>query len=142
MRTDSSVIEPTVASLVVSAKIAGTNNPISASVSSAALADASFELKVWVPWRRPPIRTLAPRTSKQVADDRARQRRLDDFDEAGLEGEEGDDELGDVAERRVEDPADLRACERPESLRGQPDDPRQTEDRGCRHDEQHRLICV
>ena len=60
------MIEPTVASLVVSAKIAGTNRPMSASVSSAAFAEASFELNVWVPWRRPPSRTLAPRTSSRL----------------------------------------------------------------------------
>ncbi len=47
----------------------------------------------------------------------------------GLQGEEGDDQLGDVAERRVEDAADLRAGERAETLGREADDPRQPQDR-------------
>ena len=44
-----------------------------------------------------------PEDQQQVPDDRAGQRRLDDLDQAGLEREERDDQLGDVAEGRVED---------------------------------------
>ena len=79
---------------------------------------------------------------QQVADDRAGQRRLHDLDQAGLQREERDDQLGDVAERGVEDPADLRAGQRPEPLGGQPDDPGEPEDRGRRHDEDHGLVGV
>ena len=49
---------------------------------------------------------------QQVADDRAGQRGLDDLDRIRPEeGEEGDDQLGGVAEGGVEEPADLRPRE-------------------------------
>ena len=67
---------------------------------------------------------------QQVADDRAGERRLDDLDQPGLQGEERDDQLGDVAERRVEDAADLRAGQRAEPLGREADDPGQA--RGSR----------
>ena len=43
---------------------------------------------------------------QDVAEDRADQRRLDDLLQPLLEGEEGDDQLGRVAERDVEEAAD------------------------------------
>ena len=46
--------------------MAGTKSPIRASTSSAAFAPAIFSLNVWVPWRRPPTRTLAPMTSSRL----------------------------------------------------------------------------
>ena len=54
---------------------------------------------------------------------------LTTVDEPGLQGEERDDQLGDVAERRVEDAADLRPGERAEPLGGEADDPGEAEDR-------------
>ena len=45
------------------------------------------------------------------------------------ESEERDDQLGDVAERRVEDAADLRPGDRAEPLGRQADDPGEAEDR-------------
>ena len=56
---------PVVASLDVAAKTAGTNSPISATTSSAAFEPAIFGLNLWVPWRSPPISTLAPSTSSR-----------------------------------------------------------------------------
>ena len=79
---------------------------------------------------------------QQVADDRAGDRRLDDLDQAGLEREERDDQLGDVAERRVEDAADLRPGERPEALGRQADDPGQPEDRRRRRRRRERRVGV
>ena len=61
--------------------------------------------------------------------------RLDDVDQAGLEREERDDQLGDVAERRVEDAADLRPGDRAEPLRGLADQPGEPEDRERRQAE-------
>ncbi len=58
---------------------------------------------------RPPTSTLAPRTSSRLPMIEPVSDRLDDVDQAGLQREERDDQLGDVAERRVEDAADLRA---------------------------------
>ena len=81
-----------------------------------------------------------PHDEQQVADDRARQRGLDDVDESGLQGEERDDQLGDVAERRVEDAADLRAGDRPQPFRRETHDPGKTEDRrGRQHEEERRV---
>ena len=72
---------------------------------------------------------------EQVPDDRAGERRLHDLDEPGLEGEEGDDQLGDVAERGVEDAAHLGSRQRAETLGGQADEPGEPEDRDGRDDE-------
>ena len=93
-------------------------------------------LNVWIPWRSPPTRTLAPRTSSRLPMIEPGDRGLDDVDEAGLEGEERDDQLGDVAERRVEDAADLGPGHRAEALRGETDDPGEAED-GDRRDDEH-----
>ena len=79
---------------------------------------------------------------EQVADDRSSQGRLDDFDQAGLERKEGDDQLGDVAKGRVQDAADLRAGQRAEPLGRQADHPGQPEDGRRRHEEQERRIGV
>ena len=49
---------------------------------------------------------------------------LTTVDQAGLEREERDDQLGDVAERRVEDAADLRSGIAPSRSVDEPDDPR------------------
>ena len=51
---------------LVNAKTAGTNRPTRATTSSAALELAICRLKVWVPWRSPPISTLAPSTSRRL----------------------------------------------------------------------------
>ena len=59
------MIVPCAWSLLVSAKTAGTNSPMSARTSSAAFEPAILGLNVWVPWRRPPTRTLAPITSSR-----------------------------------------------------------------------------
>ena len=77
---------------------------------------------------QPADQHAGPEHEQQVADDRAGERRLHDLDEAGLQREEGDDQLGDVAEGRVEDAADLRPGQRPEALRGKADGPGQPED--------------
>ena len=46
-----------------------------------------------------------PQTEQQVADDRTRERRLDDPDQAPVQREQADDDLRRVAQRRVEQPA-------------------------------------
>src|SRR5438309_11069150 len=81
-----------------------------------------------------------PEDEQKFADDRAGQGRLDDFGQPGLEREERDDQLGDIAERRVQDAAELRACDRSKPLRGEADDPGQAEDRRCRKNKDERLI--
>ena len=53
---------------------------------------------------------------QDVAEDRADQRRLDDLLQALVEREEGDDQLGRVAERDVQEAADARARARRELL--------------------------
>ena len=91
--------------------MAGTNSPISGERRAARRSSTAILalkcLRAVAAARRPA--TLSAEDQQQVADDRAGQRRLDDLDQAGLQGEERDDQLGDVAERRVEDAADLRA---------------------------------
>ena len=87
---------------------------------------------------QPADQHAGPEHEQQVADDRAGERRLDDLDEAGLQREEGDDQLGDVAEGRVEDAADLRPGQRPEALRREADGPGQPEDPDGGDDEQRR----
>ncbi len=79
---------------------------------------------------------------QQVADDRPGQRGLDDLDETGLQGEERDDQLGDVPERGIEDAADLRAGQGAQPLRRQAHDPRKAEDRGGRQHEQDGRVGV
>ena len=74
---------------------------------------------------------------QQVADDGARDGRLHHGEEPGLEGEEGDDQLGDVAERRVEDAAHLRAGDGAKALRGEAHDPGEAQD-GHRGEHEHR----
>ena len=111
--TDSSVMVPAPASWVVNANTAGHEQADRPRPRAAPHWQPAIRgLKTVCPWRNPPTSTLAPEDEQQVADDRARQRRLHDVDEAGLEREERDDELGDVAERRVEDAAHLRTGER------------------------------
>ena len=70
------------------------------------------------------------------------QRRLDHLDQAGLQSEERDDQLGDVAERRVEDAADLGPGQRPEPLGREADHPGQPQDRRRGHDEDDRRVRV
>ena len=132
--------ESPLGSCVVYEKTAGTNRPMTARMSSAALDAAIFALNDWVPKRKPPASAAAPVTSSRFPIDRPGQRRLDDLEEPGLEREERDDELGDVAEGRVEDPADLRPGERSQPLGGRTDDPREPEDRGRRRGEHERLV--
>ena len=54
------------ARVVVSAKTAGTNRPMTATTRRAAFAPAMRWLNVWVPWRSPPMSTLAPSTSSRL----------------------------------------------------------------------------
>ncbi len=54
---------------------------------------------------------------QDVAEDRAHQRRLDDLLQALAQREEGDDQLGRVAERHVEEPADAGARRAPPAPR-------------------------
>ena len=69
---------------------------------------------------------------KQIADDRAGDRGLHHFDQPGLEREDADDELGRVAEGRIEKPADDGRRSRRQFLGGLADEPCQ------RHDGQRR----
>jgi hypothetical protein len=140
--TDSSVTVPVVRSADVNAKIAGTNRPMRARTRSAALETAILALKVWTPFRNPPTRTAAPITSSRLP-------MIEPVSEAWTtsirprwRGEERDDQLGDVAERRVEDAADLGAGQRPEPLGGEAHDPGETEDGRRREHEQDRLVGV
>jgi hypothetical protein len=61
------------------------------------------------PMPQPADQHARPEHEQQVPDDRAGQRRLDDLDQAFAQREERDDQLGDIAERGIEDAADLRA---------------------------------
>ena len=127
--------------LEVNANTAGTNRPMTRAARAATRSTTAIRwLNVCVPCRNPPIEHARPEHEQQVADDRAGQRRLDDLDQPGLQREERDDQLGDVAERRVEDAADLRAGQRAESLGREADDPGQTEDRDRRDDEDQVVV--
>ena len=140
--TDSSVIEPRRLVVRRQREDGRHEQPDEGQDEQRGVRDGDLGAEVLGAVRRPPIRTLSAQDQQQVADDRAGQRRLDDLDQAGLEGEERDDQLGDVAERRVEDAADLRPGERAEPLGRQADDPGEPEDRRRRHDEQERLVGV
>ena len=58
----------------------------------------------WVPWRRPPTTNAMPEHEETVGQDRADERRLDDDDQAGLQREDRDEQLGQVPEARLKDP--------------------------------------
>ena len=62
-----------------------------------------------VPWRRPPASEREAEHEQRVAEDRADERRRDDLDEARLEREDREEQLGQVAERRLDDAGRGRA---------------------------------
>ena len=66
---------------------------------------------------------------QQVADDRAGDRRVDDVDLAVEDQERGDDDLADVADRGVHDPADLRSGRDAQLLGGVAEEVGEGEDR-------------
>ena len=57
---------------------------------------------------RPPANEREPEHEQQVADDRAGQRAADDVGQPFVDRDQGDDQLGRVAERGVEEAADAR----------------------------------
>ena len=59
--------------------------------------------------RQPSDHHRGPHHEQDVADDRAHDRRLDDLLKALVQGEEGDDQLGRVAEGHVQEAADARS---------------------------------
>ena len=58
--------------------------------------------KRWVPWRRPPATNAQPSTSTALAEDRADQGGLHHGGQAVAQGEQPDEQLGQVAERRLQ----------------------------------------
>ena len=116
-------------SLLVRARTAGTNRPIAASTSSAAFEPAIFGAERLRAVLQPADEDAQAEDEQEVADDRAGQAALTTSIRPGLQREERDDQLGDVAERGVEDAADLRPGDRAEPLGGLSDQPGEPEDR-------------
>ena len=76
---------------------------------------------------------------QEVRDDASRQRAADDLGEPLVDGDERDDQLGRVAERRVEEAADPRARVLRGVLGRLPDQPRERDERERREEELERL---
>ena len=72
---------------------------------------------------------------QRVREQRAEDRRLGDDDLAGREREQHDEELGQIAECRLEHARDGGAEVRADRLRADPDRPREPAERGGGHDE-------
>ena len=83
-----------------------------------------------------------PEDQQQVPDDRARERRLHDLGLVLQDQEERDHELGDVAERRVDQPADPRARVERELLGRPPDQSGQRQDRAGRDHEDQQFVAA
>ena len=126
----------------MAANTAGMNSPTAASASSAAFEPAIAGAERLQAVAQPAGQHAAPSTSSRLPMIEPVIDALTTVDQAGLEREERDDQLGDVAEGRVEDPADLGPGERAEPLRREADDPGQAEDRRGRDDEDRRALDV
>ena len=106
-----------------------------ASTSSVEMMRARLESKRCMPFRSPPAEERDPEHEDAVREDRADERRLHDRHEALVEREEGDEELGQVAERRLDDPAAPGAEPGAELLGRVADDPRERGERDRGDDE-------
>ena len=91
---------------------------------------------------RPPANEREPEHEQQVADDRAGQRAADDLGQPFVDRDQGDDQLGRVAERGVEEAADARARVLRRVLGGLADQPRERDQRSGREDEERRVAEV
>ena len=60
------------------------------------------------PWRRPPSTKASPSTSRLFARIEPIERRLHDHDQPGLQGEDRNEQFGQVAQRRLQDPGGAR----------------------------------
>ena len=81
-----------------------------------------------------------PQHEQQVADDRAGDGGLDQLEQAALDGEQGDDQLGCVAEGGVDQPADLGAGVRGQPLGAVADQPGQRDNaQGGQAEDQERI---
>jgi hypothetical protein len=83
-----------------------------------------------------------PKHQQEIAKDRARDRRLDQVNETRTQRQGGDDQLGKVAEGRVEQPADCGTGVSRELLRRVTENAREWNDRESaqREDEQRRAV--
>ena len=80
-----------------------------------------------------------PEDQQEVPEDRAGERRLHHLDPVVQDQEDGDDQLGDVAERRVDEAADPRARVQRELLRRPADQPGERHDRRRRRQEDRQV---
>ena len=90
-------------------KIAGIASAAAASSSMSACTLAAVRSNVWRSRLRPPTQHRGAHHEQDVAEDRADQRGLDDLLQPLVQREQGDDDLGRVAEGDVEEAADARA---------------------------------
>ena len=89
----------------------------------------------WRPFLRPPSRKRQAKHEQAVAEDRADQRGLGQHDEAIAQGEDRDEQLGQVAQRRLEHARRPRAEVTAEVIRALADEPRDPGQRRGRDDE-------
>ena len=101
-----------------SSKIAGMTSATAASSSIDDCAEAAVRSNVWWSRPRPPTNIDAPSTSRTLPRIEPIDRGLDDLVQPGVEREQGDDELGRVAEGDVQQAADARPRARRELLGG------------------------
>ena len=91
---------------------------------------------------RPPAKSENPSTSSRLPDDRARQRAADDVGEPFVDRDQGDDQLGGVAERGVEEAADPGSRVLRRVLGRLADQPGERDQRSCREGEERRVADV
>ncbi len=96
---------------------------------------ARSEPSCWVPWREAADHERETEHQQQVGQDRADQGRAHDVHEAGLEREDADEQLRQVAQRRLQDAGGARPEPVAELLDGPADERRQERDRRRRDDE-------
>ncbi len=120
---------------------AGTTSPIALRSSIVLPRPAAVRLKRWTGCFNPPTSAARAEDEQHVADDRPGERCLDQVDVALAQCQRADDQLGGVAERRVEQAADPAAEAASQRLGGPPDRRRERQDRGDR-DEEHEGVAL
>ena len=140
--TDSSVSEPCCGFVIVNAKTAGTNSPMTARTSSAAFDAAIFGLNCCVPWRRPPISTLAPSTSSRLPMIEPVIDALTTSMSPACSAKNAMISSAMLPNVALRMPPTCGPVSEPEALRREAHDPGEPEDRGGRRDEHDRLVGV
>ena len=120
------------------ANSAGISRPVTASASEVACTEADARVECLLLVLQPAQEERQPEDQQEVPEDRAGERCLHDLDLVVQDQEDRDDQLGDVAERGVDQPADPRPGVQRELFGGTPDQPGERQDRGRRRQRRSR----